>query len=186
MKKLLLFTLLAIIGCLLISCNASIMKRHYRNGFFVEHKKHSIPRIANTTIQAAQRAAVEKEATREINSATLESTLSVKESTPEPKKPTASAVSHKNNRLSVGHHKLQDFASIPKMRRTIRATAEKIVEPEAGLIGAALSLFWIVILVILVIYLAGLVFNDFGLGNFIHILAIIVLVLLVLWLLRIV
>ncbi|MBA3665465.1 MAG: hypothetical protein H0W61_14815 [Bacteroidetes bacterium] len=59
------------------------------------------------------------------------------------------------------------------------------MEPEAGPVGAVLSLFWIVIVVLLAIYLIGLFFNGYGSGSLIHILAVVVLVLFVLWLLRI-
>jgi hypothetical protein len=191
MKKLLLFTLLAIIGALFLSsCATSVMKRHYRNGFFVAHKKHPvIPRIANTTIQAAERSVIEKETTKEINAATLESTLSVKEAEPSPKKPEAKAeekTGNKKHRLSVEHRKFTELVSLPKMKQSVHAVGQKIVNPEAGLVGAALSLFWIVILVVLLIYLAGLLFDNFGLGSLIHILAVVVVVLLILWLLRVI
>ncbi|MCW3076755.1 MAG: hypothetical protein JWO32_1364, partial [Bacteroidetes bacterium] len=48
----------------------------------------------------------------------------------------------------------------------------------------ALSLIWIIIVVILILYLIGLLL-DFG-GPFIHVLAVIALVLLILWLLKII
>lgn len=191
MKKLILFTLLAIIGALFFSsCATSVMKRHYRNGFFVAHKKHPvIPRIANVTVQAAERSMIEKEATKEINAAALDGTLSVKEAKdePAPKKPSAKAEPNsKKIRGAVEHRKFTELASVPKMKQSVRAAADKIVNPEAGLVGAALSLFWIVIVIVLVIYLVGLLMNDYGIGNFIHILAVIAVVLLILWLLRIV
>jgi hypothetical protein len=40
MKKILLLTILALIGLFVISsCSITLTKRHYRNGYFVEHRK---------------------------------------------------------------------------------------------------------------------------------------------------
>jgi len=49
----------------------------------------------------------------------------------------------------------------------------------------ALSMLWILILVLLAAYIAGLLLDSFGLGWVIHILLVVALVLLVLWLLRV-
>jgi hypothetical protein len=51
---------------------------------------------------------------------------------------------------------------------------------------AALSLFWLIIVIVLILWLIGLIAGGFGLGAFINILLIIALILLILWLLRIV
>ncbi len=48
-----------------------------------------------------------------------------------------------------------------------------------------LSLFWIIILVILILWALGLLSGGWGLGGFINILLIIALILLILWLLRV-
>lgn len=83
------------------------------------------------------------------------------------------------------HLQAKDFLSKTKMKQSLKASADKIINPEAGLLGAALSLFWIVIVALLVIYIVGLVLNGYGFGSLIHILGIVVLLLAVLWLLRV-
>ncbi|MBK6834313.1 MAG: lmo0937 family membrane protein [Bacteroidetes bacterium] len=52
--------------------------------------------------------------------------------------------------------------------------------------GDGLSLLWIVILVLLILWALGLISGGFGLGGFINILLVIALILLILWLLRII
>jgi hypothetical protein len=49
-----------------------------------------------------------------------------------------------------------------------------------------LSLLWIVILVLLIVWAAGLIGGGWGLGGLINILLVIALVLLILWLLRVI
>ncbi|NNM94984.1 MAG: lmo0937 family membrane protein [Bacteroidia bacterium] len=52
--------------------------------------------------------------------------------------------------------------------------------------GDGLSLFWLIILIILIVWAIGLLAGGFGLGGLINILLVIALILLILWLLRIV
>lgn len=52
--------------------------------------------------------------------------------------------------------------------------------------GEGLSLIWIVILVLLILWAAGLLSGGWGLGGLIYILLVIALILLILWLLRII
>jgi hypothetical protein len=191
MKKLILFTILALAGALFVSSCASLTKRHYRKGFYVEYKKHPmVVPIANKTVQAAENANHEKEIAKEFKAGAPDTKFiseeknnsGEKEKSAESTPPHASIDSKQD---AHAHIDAEDLFSLKKMNETTRAVAQKIVAPEAGLVGAALSLFWIVILVVLIIYIAGLLFNNFGLGGLIHILAVIVLVLLILWLLRI-
>jgi hypothetical protein len=80
---------------------------------------------------------------------------------------------------------LNDVFSLPKIKQTVKASADKIVNPEAGALGTVLSLFWIVIVALLVVYIVGLVLNGYGFGSLIHILLIVILLLAVLWLLKV-
>jgi Family of unknown function (DUF5670) len=52
--------------------------------------------------------------------------------------------------------------------------------------GNGLSLFWVVILIILILWAIGLAAGGFGLGGLINVLLVIALILLILWLLQIV
>lgn len=60
-----------------------------------------------------------------------------------------------------------------------------VIKPASG-DRDSLSLLWIVILVILILWAIGWGFGGFGLGGLIHVLALIALILLILWLLRII
>jgi hypothetical protein len=53
-------------------------------------------------------------------------------------------------------------------------------------VEGALSLIWIVILVLLILWALGLLAGGWGLGGLINILLVIALILLILWLLRII
>lgn len=52
--------------------------------------------------------------------------------------------------------------------------------------GDALSLLWIIILILLILWLVGWLVGGFGIGGFIHLIALVAVVLLILWLLRII
>jgi hypothetical protein len=184
MKHSLHYLILGLItGLLLSSCAGSLMKRKYTKGYYVSHT-HKV----STPKEQAPLVAMEKRT----------SIPELKESTDAPKLKTS--VEEKVAFASASDVKTEKTAvkkEMPKLTRTAFKTIETIApkkwsqqlkakEPQAGLVAATLSLFWIVLVVILVIYLVGLAFDTFGIGNLFHLLAVIFLVLLVLWLLGVV
>lgn len=81
--------------------------------------------------------------------------------------------------------KVNSNNAFPSMAKNIKEIKDKIALPTRER-RSDLSLLWIVIVIVLIIWLVGWSLGGFGLGSFIHILAIIVLILLILWLLKII
>lgn len=200
MKKLTFYSIACLaVGIILSSCqsNLSITKRHYTNGYYVdfgksnkslaENKTPSVPAevkpvtpVSSVNVIANKPAAQSK--SKELNEVSIPATnpsgvskaLKIKKTlgsmpfigTPEAKK---SAVSVNEN---VANQKLATDS------------VNKISDDEPA--RAALSLLWIVIVVILILWLIGILAGGFGLGGFINLLLVIALILLILWLLRVV
>lgn len=74
------------------------------------------------------------------------------------------------------------FPMAKKMSSKLKPT--KAAQRASG--GEGLSLIWIVILVLLILWAAGLLSGGWGLGGLLYILLVIALILLILWLLRII
>ncbi len=85
------------------------------------------------------------------------------------------SVSHKA-RTPIKNIKLIKKLSLKSMKKST----------PAPIVGEALSLLWIVILVLVILWLLGFITGGFGLGGLIHLLLLIALILLILWLLRII
>jgi hypothetical protein len=77
-----------------------------------------------------------------------------------------------------------DVSEAPVLRTGIFLPEATIAQEDSSE-HAALSLLWIVILVILILWLIGILAGGLGLGVLINLLLVIALVLLILWLLRI-
>jgi hypothetical protein len=189
MKTKLHYVIITLITAIFLSSCAnkmSLMKRKYTKGYYIAHshkatdvnpteplvlvkKENSIKQVAVTSIEPE-----------------LKNSTSLSE-------PIALAISKEAaNTPQIKHHSLKSAMLDHSFKIVERVAPKKMQDQirakkgDAGLVAATLSLFWIVLVVILVIYLLGLVFNDFGIGNAIHLLALIFLVLLILWLLGVV
>jgi hypothetical protein len=204
MKNLLTIVSFAILGSILFSsCGSSltITKRRVNKGFYVasNHNK-GITKHVN-----------EKEADRPFNNkAVSEAAISPEEAYAEPvlaepiasksadvsmltadvsaKKPAEpAAAKHKTIR-----HKIAAAEStkriIEKMSVSPKKYMQKMKQKSSPqpIADDALSLFWIVVLIIFLLYLVGLLSGGFGLGGLIHLLLVVALILLILWLLGIV
>jgi hypothetical protein len=202
MKKTIISLNIVCIICLLLSsCSTSYMtKRHYMKGFYVEHKKHNnAPAVAQNNQKPAP-ALEQKNIQLPVNSnepelmsgAVAQNDAVIENSSVSPETPGIADDEPALAKSKPG--KKGKFASAFKTAGknffispfNVKATAEKIGGPEGGLIAATLSLFWIVIVVLLVLYLIGIAFEGFGIGPLFHLMAVIILVLLILWLLGIV
>jgi hypothetical protein len=178
-----------ITGILLSSCsnNMSLMKRKYNKGYYIAHShKINEPKQTEPVMLVKKESAI-KELQTTVAEPELKNNTSVSEQPtamlPQTELTHAKQIKHSAFKSNLLQHsfKIVERVAPKKMQAQLRAKA-----PEAGLVAATLSLFWIVLVVILVIYLLGLAFNEFGIGNIFHLLAVIFLVLLVLWLLGIV
>ena len=82
-------------------------------------------------------------------------------------------------------HHINYIASVaPINTNTELAHTKKVVDETVA--GDVLSLFWIVILILVITWLVALLTGGWGLGGFIYLLLVIALILLILWLLRII
>ena len=182
-------SLLIILSIGLFSCKtASVMKRHYNKGYYVS-KKHTPAgtKAAETT------AGVKTTPTSPV----IEPAESVANITsPEPKKdvvvkdgPAVEKSKTKRSALKENFPSVANSFSGPK--DVFKGVASMPKDVKKLLTGDdvardALSLLWILILVLLIVYVIGLILDLFGLGPVFHILGIIVLILLILWLLRVI
>ncbi len=186
-----------IVSLFFASCSSTIMKRHYRKGYFVVHTKHKTNKeqIANTkTVEKSQppQSEINAETEHSITSAEkVEGKSGTAHKAPETssktRKSIANAVADPEN-VSRGTDEGTANAS-PKVskRPSLKGIASSLKDAEAGVVGTALSLMWIVILILVIAYLIGLFgVADAASGGWIHILGIAAVVLLILWLLRIV
>jgi hypothetical protein len=184
--------LLIITALLLPSCNSglSITKRRYNKGYYVEHfskkhaQQHSRENLANANRQK------NNVKNNEYNSKTFETNSSEPASVSENNVITANAAPAANKAAKKAEKSISNKSEslipvefIKDPAKSFRSLTEKI--NKDGPVGAALSLLWILIVILLVVYIAGLLLDNFGLGWAIHILLVVILVLFILWLLRI-
>lgn len=190
MKKILQgLALLTILSLGFISCKtASVMKRHYNKGYYVS-KKHKHGEIKTTEQTARKESTVSLdpapgEKLVKITAPEFKQDVIMKDEMPVKNTSTDPITNNKEKDKAIanafGGKDL--FKGITSMPRSLRS----------GLVGQddvardALSLLWIVIVVLLIVYIVGLLLDLFGIGPIFHILGAIVLVLLILWLLRII
>jgi hypothetical protein len=173
------------------SSNLSITKRHYTSGFYVDYSKGNktiTPGKVNIPVPAAPIIAAQEPVI--VNSPVASSGEPVK---------TTSVVTLSNikkmqpkiNALPIAKQtKANGFGFVvnpateanpivsesPKMNTAVS---------DDGGEHAALSLLWLVIVIILILWLIGLLAGGFGFGALINLLLLIALILFILWILRI-
>jgi hypothetical protein len=187
MKKLIQFTVIFLLaGFVFSSCssNLSITKRRYTKGYFVQHHQKTKPAESRSNNKNENQAvsAADKYAPPVLSEVVTAKKL-------QSHAPALILTAEAPKKVADKHVKTSSNA-VPlsvAITNPVKAldTASKLVK-TAATGDDALSLLWVVIVVILIIYLLGLLFDGFGLGNLIHILAAIALVLLILWLLRLI
>jgi hypothetical protein len=193
MKNLLkLLLLFAATSILFASCKtASITKRHYTKGYYVSHsgkKGKNSPATTEKTLPGTNAESLTaKESRPESTDSQNEKSLAM---TP-PATGTQPLI--KSEKSTTKKEIITDDAdneitlaepSVKQMVINPFKLAKVAAARDSG--DDALSLIWLLIVVLLIIYIAGLLLDNFGLGGIIHILGVIILVLLVLWLLHII
>lgn len=194
MKKLLqLASLFLIAGVLLSSCGKGlyVTKRKYNKGFYIAHshkaKKADVSQHEERTAKSQPVKVAERYV---INTKTEESK---KEQAAEPVQLLAQAPADLKTTENIAHNeKASAFVPASKPIKLLdnllpnNKYSKELKQKLNAHNTDALSLVWVIILVILLVYLIALLFDAFGLGWFIHILALIALILLILWLLRVI
>ena len=171
-------------GILFSSC--SITKRHYTNGYYVDH--HSNKQVATKKQEYVAQNKV-KPPLCTIQNVIEESNLDSSNKQSPITENDAIKTSNRqvtNNLKNVQKEKHMQFPStIAFFKKDNRLlNNNKIAAETVG--GDVLSLFWIVILILVILWLIALLTGGWGLGGFIYLLLVIALILLILWLLRII
>lgn len=178
-------SLLIILSFGLFSCKtASVMKRHYNKGYYVS-KKHEASEVKSKerishdkTISTPE----QKPSIASIDAPELKNEVELKAELPsetnKAKKEIKESTSPQIANGFSGKNPIKDIIGMPhELKKALK---------QDDVARDALSLLWILILVLLIVYVIGLILDLFGLGPVFHILGVIVLVLLLLWLLRVI
>jgi Flp pilus assembly protein TadB len=201
MKKLLQIILItSLVGLMFSSCGSqmSVTKRRYNNGYYVSHTagKHATkkqiediglkPGKAEKTQAGKTAIAEQKAAVPEQDHLIAESVIRKANELGQEQYKKQKAVEERKHEFVYNTYadhidKIVRISGRPQLKESIE---KKMRSGDPA--GDVLSLFWIVLLVILLLYLFGLLFDGFGLGWAIHLLALVFLILLILWLLRVV
>lgn len=178
-------SLLIILSLGLFSCKtASIMKRHYNKGYYVS-KKHK-PSETKTAERTTRKTTVAPDfkPTEEFAKVSIPENGKdvIIRDEPFSKKAKKGLIKDGTQPIANAFNKLKDpFDGVIGMPRQLKETLK-----QNDVARDALSLLWILILILLIVYVIGLLLDFFGLGPIFHILGVIVLVLLILWLLRVI
>ena len=194
-----LLTGLLFAGMMLPSCGITIVKRQHTGGYYVStnHRYHAdkgdvtIKRDENKSVASPQSTVAEVKA-EESEVAEVPATIDEPINTV-----NAPAIEERNDEAPAGAVKTSSAKRTPilssmtekvplakKMDSTVKKVKSKF-KPNAPAGDDELSLLWIVILVLLVLWALGLIGGGWGLGWAINVLLVIALVLLILWLLRV-
>jgi hypothetical protein len=198
MKNSIKISILALIAIIIFSsCNSSlsITKRRYTKGYYVHHTTRpsegalrtkygethkTVPQEKTRAVASVweqdNNTAVAKPENKEILTADAHSQRS------RPGKQTSSG-SVATDLKTKGLNSASIEMAIKDPVKTFKQLSTEIKSSPAA--GEALSLLWILIVILLIAYILGLLFDNFGLGWVIHLLLVVILVLLILWLLRI-
>ena len=196
MKKIITFSTVCIILSLLFSScgsNTSLTKRHYNKGYYIAHTKGKHKVVTEkkdekiTQLKTKEASVIDASKVKTQHNSIAEH----KVSNPITENKTLVASTGRTpivfNVHIVSKHPVKQvptFNLFPVKENKHTIFNKKRVSPVSH--DGHLSLFWIVILVLLILWALGLLGGGFGLGIFINVLLIIALILLILWLLRIV
>jgi hypothetical protein len=191
MKKLITSIAICLITAILLSaCSTSgaFTKRRYTRGYYISHQhaRHNTsvnPTVEKGVQQTSQVASVknaENPAVKQTSGSFAESVSKsgkMAQASSLTKRKTANR--YVKNPVSVNSLEIMVRESFKRSNSTL-----DVAKPMAS-DADALSLFWVVIIIILILWLLGVLTGGWGLGGLIHLLLIIALILLILWLLRI-
>ncbi|MGZ3864900.1 MAG: hypothetical protein ACXVNR_00240 [Bacteroidia bacterium] len=188
MKKIISFFVLCLmLSVVFTACKSNIfIKRHYNDGYYIAKadrtRNPGVNSSASDQVRKANRSAY---AARQRSAHADHTELVQAEA-----KPNTAVASSKSDVIKPASSKKTGIAPLNKMKAyalkmpELKNPAKKKPAVDDGRDG--LSLFWIVILAILILWAIAFIAGGFGLGDIIHVILVIALVLLILWLLRII
>ncbi|HLP14432.1 MAG TPA: hypothetical protein VK177_21055 [Flavobacteriales bacterium] len=199
MKKRIKFNIIILISLVFASCgsNFSITKRHYTRGYYINHSNNKV--IAKNTSNEASQPVIGLELNEETNSSnkkTHENISALVKDTTVEKTSVVSDVPVTHSTVPTNYHqnaskKMENTAHHTNSKRNLKPFFEinhlntkKIKSSNtAARDHEHLSLLWVVILVILILWAVG--YLAVGLTGLINLLLLIALILFILWLLRV-
>lgn len=194
-----LFAFLLFAGLILPSCGVTITKRQHLRGYYVStNPRHHVGKgeaviktDENKPVASTQSAAVEAVEATKLEVAEAPATINehanafdvIANDKQHDAAPAASVEASSTERT----FSLSSMAQKVPMMKKMQSTVKKIkASSNAPTSGDALSLLWIVIVVLLILWAIGLLAGGWGLGGLINLLLLIAVILLILWLLRII
>lgn len=179
----------------LASCHSSlsITKRRASRGYFVNYSSY---KGSSKQVNRQEEESIDSPSDLEFNKTDV-SAVDVKTSETSQNDGLPNTTNSANPVASVSNQNLATSIVSTAQKINVRKklhlgenkTFSKIkakLSPSPVARGDGLSLLWVVIIILLVLWALGLIAGGWGLGGFIHILLLIALILLILWLLRII
>lgn len=185
LKSITFLAITAIASSLMLSCGThmSIVKRHHSKGYYVDFGKDK----PNAPALKQQKEEEPKEMSEDLYASTsndnngYDASLLKKNKT-QPEKEVATVEKKKNHFTKVRLPLSTPF----KIQRMHKQLGHDTTVAPSSSSDDALSLLWLIIVVLIILWALGFLFSGFGMGPLIHLLLVIALILLILWLLRII
>ncbi|ASS49304.1 MAG: hypothetical protein A3D31_03735 [Candidatus Fluviicola riflensis] len=196
-----------LIACCLPSCGATLIKRQHGPGYYInknpgiptaqsersdnKHIKPSSTKIENpseeTEVFPEEQTALVPESNETITQLATndQSAVNSEETALDNIRPA----NVENDQVRQVKPSLYEWSSSTRLAEKMKMRVSDDQSAQSGSAvhdGDGLSLFGIIILIILILWLVGAISGGWGLGGLIHILLVIALILLILWLLRII
>jgi hypothetical protein len=178
-----LFTFAIVVSAIFLS-SCSMVKRHYTNGYYVSHSSNEItnkvqePVVDKKTAPALYTVQNTPNNVVNLKPISLAENGSISASNKQTISKNAPVVMHKKH---LGYN----APKIMQTKENAKILSAKKPNPDTVVVDA-LSLFWIVILILLILWLVAILTGGWGLGLFVHAILLVALILLILWLLRVI
>lgn len=174
---------MASLACLILAASCSthdmIIKRHYMKGYYVgKHEKPHAPEVARAENKETKSAEHAQKLTMSLSPEKIEEPVLGQRYTGDIEPRPVSKRAAGNAKIEATH---MSSAKPAVHLKEMIALKKPLASDRDGL-----SLFWIVILVILVLWAIGFLAGGLGLGGLINLLLLVALILLILWLLKII
>lgn len=183
-------TITYMVGCLAIlillgSCNSNnvLLKRHYMKGYYFSHADKKSDVAVNTkksessVVHHSPVTSLVAPVVRNDKAASLSASAAITQK-------VSATNAHQPFKKLLANKPLRKIYSLNPVslgKEMKKSALKPLVRDDSGL-----SLFWVVILILLILWAIGWLTGGFGLGNLIHLLLVAALVLLILWLLHII
>lgn len=193
-----------LIACGLPSCGNTLVKRQHGPGYYINKNpripnaeserndnKHIKPRTTNAEnshLESEPPSDEQPMLVRPANEEVIQSEINDQPTvtSEETALKTVRLTTVANDELKPAKPSLVEWASKTRLAKKMNLKASTKQSNSARNSDDGLSLFGIIILILIVLWLVGAISGGWGLGGLIHILLVLALILLILWLLRII